>query len=139
MEIKPNFLLAWLFMTLVFGLHVLDEALNDFLALYNPLVSSINARLNSAFLPVFSFDNWLTGLIIGIGMLLGLSFFAHQEKRWIIYLGYMYGILMLVNAFGHIIGALYYSKPIAGLYTSPLLLIGSVYLIWSSSRALKSS
>lgn len=138
MEIKPNFLFAWVFLTLVFALHVLDEALNDFLSLYNPLVSAINEELDVAFFPVFSFANWLTGLIIGIMILLGFSFFARQPKRWIIYLGYIYGMIMLVNGIGHILGSLYYSEWIAGVYTSPLLVIGSVYLLWSAGRTMRS-
>jgi len=139
MKIRPNFLFAWIFLTLALTLHVLDEALNDFLAVYNPLVSSINEKLDYSVFPVFSFSNWLTGLIIGIVILFGFSFFAFRKQKWIIYLGYIYGVLMLINAFGHFVGSLYFSKLIAGVYSSPLLLVGSLYLIWSSSQTLKSN
>ncbi len=33
--------------------------------------------------------------------------------------------------------SIFYSKLIAGVYSSPLLLVGSVYLIWSTNLTLK--
>ena len=138
MKFKPNFFLAWIFLTVALSLHVIDEALNDFLDLYIPIVTSFNKELGSSVFPVFSYSDWLTALSIGIAILFGLSFFAHRNQKWIIYFGYFYGILMLINAFGHLLGSLYYSRPIAGVYTAPLLLVGSIYLIWSAGHAVKS-
>jgi len=57
MKIKPNFLFAWIFLTAALAVHVMDEALNDFLSLYNPLVSSVNEKMEFALFPVFSFTN----------------------------------------------------------------------------------
>lgn len=136
---KPNIFYAWIILTLALTLHVLDEALNDFLSIYNPLVELINNRIAFTFFPIFSTMEWLTGLTIVIIILFGLSFFAYHKKKWIVYLSYFYGILMLLNGMGHILGSFYYSKLIAGVYTSPLLLVGSIYLIWSAIKILKSS
>jgi len=139
MKIKPNFLLAWIFLTAALALHVIDEALNDFLDLYNPLVLSVNNEMGFSFFPVFSFSSWLTALTIGIAFLFALSYFVYRRQKWTIYLGYFYGVLMLINAFGHLIGSLYYSRLIAGVYTAPLLLAGSLYLIWSCGHVLNSN
>ena len=138
MNIRPNFFYAWIILTVALTLHVLDEALNDFLSIYNPLVALINQRMGFSFFPIFSTTKWLTGLMIGIIILFGFSFFAYREKKWILSLSYFYGVLMLLNGLGHFLGSLYYSKLIAGIYTSPLLLGGSIYLIWSTTRTIKS-
>ena len=138
MKIKPNFLFAWIFLTAALALHVMDEALNDFLSIYNPLVSAVNEKIDWVLFPVFSFTGWLASLIIGIIILFSLSFFAYQKKIWILYFSYFYGGIMVLNAMGHGLGSLYYSKFIAGVYSSPLLLVASVYLIWSADHTLQS-
>jgi len=38
-----------------FGLHVVDEALTDFLSVYNPIVRAVRARLPFLPLPTFTF------------------------------------------------------------------------------------
>lgn len=139
MKIKANFFLGWICLTFALAFHVLDEALNDFLSVYNPFVTSANAALDLSVFPVFSFDVWRIGLILGILFLFVLSFFARNPNKWMVYLGYGYGAIMLVNAMGHFIASLYYVKPIAGVYSSPLLLLGSVYLIWSARHISRST
>lgn len=136
MKIKPNFGLAWIFLTSSLALHVLDEALNDFLSLYNPLVPNLNKNMEFFSFPVFTFSVWLTGLIIAITVLFALTYYARKKKKWILYFSYFYGVLMVMNGLGHITGSFYYDKLIAGVYTSPFLLISSFYLLWSSGKAI---
>ena len=64
---------AWVVLALALALHVADEAANDFLAIYNPNVRAIRARFPFLPLPTFTFETWLTGLILGIALLLALS------------------------------------------------------------------
>jgi len=45
--------------------------------------------------PVFSFSEWLTGLIIAIIILFGFSFFAYRKKKWI-----LYSLALLKKVFG---------------------------------------
>ena len=130
MILKPNFLYAWLFQTVVFGLHVLDEALNDFLSFYNPSVKLIDQRFGIAF-PVFEFNDWLFMLITAIAILFGLSFFVYQKRKWISYFAYFYAVIMILNGIGHVLFSLFNQQLIAGVYSSPLLLISGVYLVWS--------
>jgi hypothetical protein len=40
---------------------------------------------------------------------------------------------MIFNGLGHIIGSIYYSKIIAGMVSSPLLIIASIYLLYLST------
>lgn len=64
---------AWLALTVALAAHVVDEALTDFLSVYNPLVSAARERWAWFPMPTFTFDVWLVGLIILVGVLL----FAH--------------------------------------------------------------
>jgi hypothetical protein len=57
-------------LALAIGLHVTDEALTDFLPLYNSLVESARESYSWVPLPTFSFSVWLAGLILGVLLLL---------------------------------------------------------------------
>ena len=54
---------------LALSVHVADEALTDFLSVYNPAVEALRERLPWFPLPTFTFEGWLTGLIVGGGAL----------------------------------------------------------------------
>ncbi len=55
---------AWVALCLALAVHVADEALTDFLSVYNPAVISIRERLPWLPLPTFTFDVWRGGLIV---------------------------------------------------------------------------
>ena len=135
---KLNFTYGWFFLTISLALHVLDEALNDFLSFYNPLVVQVNAQLSFFRFPTFSFSTWLIGLIIVILILLSLTYYAQKEKSWIVKFSFIYGFLMILNGLGHISYSIYRAETIPGTYSAPLLLIASIYLI-ASARKIKMS
>lgn len=64
---------AWMGLTFAIGLHVLDEALHNFLSVYNPTVLKIKSLYPWLPLPVFTFEGWLAPLCLGIFVLLLLS------------------------------------------------------------------
>lgn len=126
-----NFGHAWVALCLALALHVTDEALTDFLSVYNPTVEAIRQRL--PFLPIrtFTFEGWLTSLIFAVILLLALSPFAFRGVKWMAILAYGFGILMLVNGTAHIALSVYTGRFMPGVYSSPLLLICSIYLLVS--------
>jgi len=136
-KIKPNLGLAWLLLCIAFLLHVIDEATNDFLLIYNDTVTRLNENLSILTLPTFTFENWLTLLVIVILLLFSLSIFANRNKKWMIKLSYIYGIVMLLNGIGHIIGSIYLKIWMPGVYSSPILLFTSIYVLWSASQQWK--
>lgn len=99
-----------------FALHVIDEALTDFLSVYNPTVRAIRARFPFVPLPTFTFRVWLGGLIAAIVLLLLLTPAA-------------FGIVMVGNGVLHMIGSVYRRKAMPGVYTAPLILAAGVYLL----------
>jgi Protein of unknown function with HXXEE motif len=123
-----RFGLAWVLLSVALTLHVTDEALTDFLSVYNPTVQAIRKRVPFLPLPTFTFRVWVTGLCIGILVAFSLSILAFCGSRLALMLAYPVTILMFVNGSGHIVASLYQSRVMPGTYSSPLLVAASVYL-----------
>lgn len=127
--------LAWMLLTLSLTIHVVDEAVNDFLSVYNPMVKNIRASYPFLPLPTFTFQNWILGLTLAVIVLFGLSVFAYRGNRIMVGLSYLYGGLMLVNGLTHFMGSIYFGDIMPGTWSAPLLIITSVYLISTAKRA----
>jgi hypothetical protein len=125
---------AWVSLCLALAVHVFDEAMTDFLSVYNPAVQAIRQRFPLFPMPIFTYEVWLTGLIAAIAILLLLAPFAFRQRGWIRLLSYPFAVLMLLNGLGHITGSFYLGRLAPGVYSSPLLLAGSIYLLWSVRR-----
>jgi hypothetical protein len=131
----PNIGLAWVLLALSLAVHITDEATTGFLAVYNPTVETLRARLGYWPMPTFGFREWLTGLIVGVVLLLALSPFAFRGARWIRPVFYVLVVVMFFNGMGHTIATIFgqtvstvhFSRPAPGFYSSPLLFASSIY------------
>jgi hypothetical protein len=124
---------AWLFLTAALAIHVLDEAANGFLGVYNPAVLAMRRALPWLPVPTFTFAVWITGLTLAIVALSALSPFAFHGRRWIRLASVPYAGFMTANGLGHIAGSLYVGDFLPGVYSSPLLIAASIYL-WKAAR-----
>ena len=128
--------LAWLLLCVAFCCHVIDEASTGFLAVYNPTVIAMRAKLSWFPMPTFEYRTWLVGLVLANAFLLALTPFAYRGARWLRPLGYFYAAVMLLNGLGHTfftilgrtVASVQFPRPAPGFYSSPLLLIASAYL-----------
>ncbi len=119
------------------ALHVTDEALTGFLAVYNPTVVALRERLGYWPMPIFEFRDWLMALIIGVVVLFMLSPVVFLGHRWIRPIFYFFAILMLLNGLGHTlftilgqtVSSVRFPRPAPGFYSSPFLLIASIYAL----------
>jgi hypothetical protein len=125
---------AWIALALALGVHVADEAANDFLSVYNPAVRAIRERAPFLPLPTFSFDVWIAGLAAAVVVLLALSRAVFAGRRWTIAASYALGVLMTVNALGHIGVTLAQGRPMPGVDSSPLLLGASLWLLIAARK-----
>ncbi len=121
--------IAWMALCVSLAIHVTDEALTNFLSVYNPSVLAIRSRIPFLPFPTFTFGIWLGGLIFAVLALLALSTFAFRGVRWMVPVSYVFGILMFMNGMGHVLSSLYLRRWMPGVYSSPLLLAASVYLL----------
>jgi hypothetical protein len=131
-----NFGLAWVLLCLAFCAHVADEASTGFLDVYNPTVIAMRARLSWFPMPAFEYREWLIGLIVVNLILLALTPFAYRNVRGLRPLAYFFAGVMLLNGLGHTlftvlgrtVASVQFPRPAPGFYSSPFLLIASIYL-----------
>ncbi len=129
---------AWFAMCVAFALHILDEALTGFLAVYNPTVTVLRQRWSGFPMPPFpQFRVWLFGLIVICGVLFCLTPVAARGMRGLRPLAWFFAVLMLLNGLthtlfsilGHTVAAVTFPRPAPGFYSSPLLFVASVWLM----------
>ncbi len=127
--------IAWVSLVFALALHVVDEALTGFLPFYNAIVSTLREAYSWVPLPTFSFSAWITGLVIGVLLLLSLSPLAFAGSRGLRPVSYFLGVLMIANGFGHIGATIYLGKPAPGVYSSPVILAAALALVITTYRS----
>lgn len=133
---------AWISLCLALALHVVDEAGTGFLSVYNPTVMALRQRWPWLPFPVFTFGVWLAGLVVATVLLLCLSVFVLHGARWMRPIGYGFAFFMFANGLGHILGTILgrtvasvrFPRPMPGFYSSPFLLLASLYLLYKLAR-----
>ena len=126
--------LAWMGLCAALAIHVADEALTDFLALYNPSVLALRERIPWLPLPTFTFETWLALLIFAVVALSAASYFVWKGRWAMRPISHIFAGFMLLNGLLHIAGSIYMRQFMSGVYSSPLLLAASVLLI-AATRA----
>lgn len=129
-----KFGIAWMALVWALGVHVIDELVSDFLPFYNSLVLSLRESYAWFPMPTFTFPAWLVGLSIALVALLLSSPLVFEGRRFMRPIAYLFGVIMVANALGHIGGSIYFGTPIPGLYSSPLLLLAAVALLVTAYR-----
>lgn len=125
---------AWVTLCAALAIHVTDEALTNFLSVFNPTVLAMRERYPFLPLPTFTFEGWLSGLTLGVAGLLALSPFAFRAAKWMVPVCYSFGGLMFINGLGHLAGSIYLGHLMPGAYSAPLLLAASFFLIVRVAR-----
>ena len=130
---------AWLTLVVILALHVTDEALTGFLAVYNPLVLQIRAAWSWFPMPTFNFGPWLTGLVVLVVVLALLTPAIRAGGSLVTAGSIVFGVLMFMNGVGHLAGSVYFRRWLPGATTAPLLLVGSTWLLRATSQRLRNS
>jgi hypothetical protein len=135
---EPKLGRAWVMLCLALAVHACDEALTGFLSVYNPTVRALRVRVPWLPVPTFGFATWFVGLFAACCVLLLLSRYIYRGDRWIRPPAYLFSVLMILNALGHIVGTIAgqslfsipVPRPMPGFYSSPLLLAAAIYLLY---------
>ena len=133
---------AWIALCVAFALHIFDEASTGFLSVYNPTVTAMRERWGWFPMPTFEFRECLVGLIVAVVILFTLTPLAARGTRWLRPLAWFYAAIMFLNGMGHTlftirghtVASVTFPRPAPGFYSSPFLLIGSIWLIMSLRR-----
>lgn len=139
---SSGFARPWLALTIAFACHILDEATTGFLNVYNPTVTILRQRWAWFPMPTFHFREWLIGLLIALALCFALTPFAARNARWMRPLAWLAAVIQFSNAMGHTIATILghtvasitFPRPAPGFYSSPLLFIGSIWLVIRLSR-----
>ncbi len=126
-----GFGVPWLVLCGAFAIHVADEALTDFLSVYNPAVRAIRARFPFLLIPTFTFRVWLTGLVVAVLVLASLTPVAFRGAPGLRPVAYVYGIVMAGNGLLHVFGSIHVRRALPGVYSAPILLAGAIFLLAS--------
>ena len=129
---------AWLVLVAALAVHVVDEALTDFLGFYNPLVLAIRSRIPWFPMPTFSSRVWLAGLIVLVLVLALLSPAVRRGAAGARLASWVLSGIMFLNGLGHLGGSLYFQRWLPGATSAPLLLVASVLLAhaaWQRKRS----
>jgi hypothetical protein len=126
--------LAWLLMVVSVALHVFDEAMTGFLPFYNSSVIALREGIGFFPAPTFSFELWLGGLIAAILLGFALTPSVAQGGKKIRWAATILGVIMIVNALGHLTGSVYFGRMLPGAYSSPILLLSAIYMAFRGIR-----
>lgn len=96
---------------------------------------SLRDSYSLVLLPTFSFSVWITGLITGVLLLLALSPLVFAGEGIFRPISYFLGVLMILNALGHIGGSIYLGVLAPGVVSSPILLLAAIALLIATYRA----
>jgi hypothetical protein len=142
--LSSGFAGPWLFLSAALALHVLDEAATGFLAIYNPTVLAVRERRPWFPMPTFTFPVWLAGLLAAVIVSFAITPFAASNARWLRPLAWIVVAIQSSNAVGHFaatvlghtVAKVRFRRPAPGFYSSPFLVIGSVWLalrLWNTA------
>ena len=123
---------SWLALVAAFAIHVLDEAVNEFLPLYNSIVTGLRDSFRFVPFPTFTFGVWLGGLLAAIVILAMLTPLAFSGRSYFRIVSYVFSIIMILNGLGHIAASLYWGHLVPGVLSSPLLLVAGMVLLIST-------
>jgi len=135
--------IAWLLLCAAVALHVADEAVHDFLAVYNPTVIAMRHSVPWVPLPVFTFREWIAGLVLAILVGVAATPFISRIRPT----AYVVAILMIANGLQHTLGTIFgrtvpsvhFPRPMPGFYSSPVLIAASIYMLIELRRVSKAS
>lgn len=120
---------AWLGMCAALAIHVVDEAVTDFLSFQNSSVVAIREKYPFLPLPLFSFEVWISLLIFAVAALTAVSYFVWKGRWAMRPISHVFAGVMLTNGLFHIAISIYMGELVSGVYSSPLIIAASIPLI----------
>ena len=120
--------LAWLYVCLHLAAHGVEEALTGFVDVWNPVLLTMQAATGIP-LPQLVFDEWLTTLAVVVIALTAMTPLVARGVRGFQTGSYVLAFVMIANGVNHLASPLYLGRFLPGQYTSPLLIVASLWLI----------
>jgi hypothetical protein len=119
---------AWLSLVTALALHVVDEAVNDFLPFYNQTITTIRETAGFG-PPSFTFPAWLGGLIVGIAIGCLLTPWIARGGKAPRLLAGIFSLLMILNGLLYITASIVRTDPVPGVLSSPVLTAAAAWML----------
>ena len=135
---KPPALgLPWLILCLSFAVSIVDEGLHDFLGSYNPTVLTLYGHFSWFPRIDLTLGEWLAIVLGADTVLLLMTPWAFRKAGFMRPIAYGLAVFMLlkacgtilISAIGQTVGSVRFRGGTPGLYSSPLLIVASSYLL----------
>jgi hypothetical protein len=128
---------AWCALCAAFALHIVDEASTGFLSVYNPTVTILRERWGWFPMPALGFGQWLLAMLVACGLLFCLTPVAARGMQGLRPIAWTFALIMfasslghtLFSVLGHTVASVTFPRPTPGFYSSPFLLIASLWLM----------
>ena len=120
---------AWILMISAMGIHVLDEALTDFIDFYNSLVQELRDGLGFFPAPIIPYGAWLGGLIAVVIAGFALTPLVDRGRGFFWILTIAMGMNMIAKASGIMLGSLLFGRLLPGFWSSPFLLAAALFVV----------
>jgi hypothetical protein len=127
---------AWLFFALTLAVHVADEALHDFLSVYNPNALAIRARFPLIPIPTFTLKSFTITLGTAILFLLCLVPLAFRDSPRLQKIAVPLTVVAGIgNGLLHLLSSVYFSRWMPGSFSSPLVVASGIFLLSIALRS----
>jgi hypothetical protein len=94
------------------------------------MVLTLREQWGSFPMPVFSFPQWITGLVMVMTIGFTLTPVAAAGVRVFRIFSVVIGILMIGNSLGHLLGSVYAGYLLPGVTSVPLVLAAAIHVVW---------
>jgi hypothetical protein len=126
---------AWLTLSLMLGLHVVDEAANGTFALYRDFADWIEVFFPFVEFPAFRYYVWLINLSGAVLVLVALTWLVAKRRGPMRLASYALAAFAAANATLHVAMSLAAAQILPGTLSSPLVLAAALFLLVSIPRS----
>jgi hypothetical protein len=127
----------WGALCAAFALHIVDQASTGVLTVFNPTVAILCQRWGWFPVPAFGFKQWLLAMLVACGLLFCLTPVAARGMQGLRPIAWTFALIMFLNSIGHTlfsvlghtVASVTFPRPTSGFYSSPFLLIASLWLM----------
>jgi hypothetical protein len=130
--------LPWLILCLSFTVNIFDDSLHDFLGSYNPTVLTLYGHFSWFPRIDLTRGEWLATVLGADAVLLLMTPWAFRKASFMRPVAYGFATFMflkglgtlLASAVGQTVPSVHFTGGAPGVYTSPLLVVASSYLVF---------
>jgi hypothetical protein len=125
---------AWFVLSVTLALHIAEEASSGSYLVFGETLDLLRQIFPQLAIPPFQFTVWLIDIVGAILLLLSLTWLVQKRYAIMRPASFALATFATANAMVHILFSLASDRILAGTFTSPPLLVASLFLLLSVPR-----